>query len=456
KFIQDALKAAVSQVDAHSSFFMPKSYKSMMESTKGEFSGIGVSVITKNPEDETLDIIDVIEDGPAFKAGLETGDKIVEVNGEKLKGLSGDEVVNLLKGKTGTVVTIKLIRKKKPLEFKVVRSIIKDQTSSCYFFEEQNVYYVMLKVFNEVAAEQVRDILQKANKGKCKGIVLDLRRNPGGTLDSAIEMAGLFVNKGSLVVSTRDNNGKLIAEYRTTQDPVLASDVPIFIMVDNFTASASEILAGALRYHSNQTDKHKHLKVFLIGTETFGKGSVQELIPIKNDCALKLTTMLYYLPINELIQAIGIKPDFTILPKITPSQEMKWVNELYGKESSLKSHITLAEVQNKAKEEEKENKTGFWSKLFKATEDTGFTDVAKAKKDKPDNKDPKEDKESWEKKQRESISHDVQVQASVSLINLFDFAKKNGIKAIETRAGAITFLRKNFLTDDDIKVVKIR
>ncbi len=443
RFIQDSLKSAVAQVDAHSAFFTKESYKAALESTQGEFSGIGVSVVTKNPEDESLVIVDVIQDGPGFKAGLEAGDKIVEVNGEKLKGLSSDEVINKLKGKTGSTLNLKIIRKKKPLEFTVTRDVIKDQTSICYRFPNQDVYYVSLKIFNEVAAQQVKDILHKANDGECKGLILDLRRNPGGTLDSAIEMAGLFLNRGSVVVSTKDRNRKRIANYVTDVEPVLESDVPVFILVDNFTASASEILAGCLKYHSMKTGSHKNLMVFLVGTPTFGKGSVQELMPIKNGTALKLTTMLYYLPEDQSIQAVGIKPDFTIQPKTTPSKEMKWINELYGKESSLKNHITVDEVEGKDSSE----KPGFWGRLF----GRGKKKVEAKKK-----KEEEDKKKTFEQKQKEALSKDIQVQAAVNMINLLDIAKRNMPKLVAGREKAVAFLKKNYLTDDKVEVVKVK
>ena len=364
KFIQDSLKSAVSHIDAHSAFFSRESYKTAIESTSGEFSGIGVSVITKAPDDESLLVIDVIQNGPAEKAGLKGGDKIIEVNGDKLKGLSSDEVVNKLKGKAGSTVKLKIIRNKKLLSFKVVRDIIKDQTSVSYLFPAQGVYYVSLKIFNEVASRQIEELLSIANSGKCKGIVLDLRRNPGGTMDAAVEIAGLFVKKNALVVLTKNKKKKLVNEYRTNRDPVLNSSVPIFILIDNFTASAAEILAGCLQHHSKTIDKNKSLMVFLVGTSTFGKGSVQELIPIKNGCALKVTTMLYYLPDGVSIQARGIKPDFTVKPKFVPVDEMKWVNELYGKETALKNHITVEEVTGEKAVQPKKEKRSFWQRWF--------------------------------------------------------------------------------------------
>lgn len=434
EFIQEALKAAVPQIDAHSAFFSKQSYKETMESTSGKFSGIGVSIISKAPEDDTLVIIDVIEEGPAQKAGMKGGDKIIEVNGEKLRGLSTDEVINKLKGKVGTQVQVKIIRDKKPLELKITRDIIKDQTSSCYYIKNQNIYYLSLKIFNEPAAKQISDLLKIANSGKTKGLILDLRRNPGGILESAIDMAGLFLPKKSLVVTTKDKTGATTAEYFTKSNPVLNSTIPIFILIDNFTASASEILAGALQHYSSRLidkkTKSSKLMVFLVGTSSFGKGSVQEVIPISNGCALKLTTMLYYLPNNISIQAKGIEPDFTIKPKIIPAEEMQWVQDLYGKESSLSHHITVEEV-------EKNNG------IIKKEETNKIPEK-------------KEEEKSWDEKHKEAINKDDQIKASINLINMFDFAQKYNPKLVETRNKALNFLKGNYLTDDTFEIEKIK
>jgi len=402
----------------------------------------------------SLFVVDVVPNGPAFKAGIQAGDKIVEITGKKLRGLSSDEVVTLLKGKVGTKLTLKVLRKKKLMSFTVVRDIIKDQTALSYRFKNQNVYYLSLKIFNEVAAQQMAKLLRKANAGRCKGIVLDLRRNPGGTLDSAIEMAGLFLKKGSLVVSTKDRDRKLVRAYRTTRDPILKSNTPIFILIDNFSASAAEILVGSLKHHSEHKKKHKNLMVFLVGTPTFGKGSVQELIPIKNGCALKITTMLYYLPNDISIQARGIKPDFTINKKYSPTAEMKLVNEFYGKETALKNHITVDEVKGKKPGDWKKGKKGFWSNLF-----GGKSDKQKQKssgKNKRDKKKKEEKKKSWNERQKERLALDVQVQASVNMINLLEIAKKADAKALRTRNDALRFLKKNYLTDDVVPLEKIQ
>ena len=435
-FIQESLKAAVPQtIDPHSAFFSQESYKTTIESTSGEFSGIGVSIISKTPEDDALVIVDVIQSGPADKSGLKGADKILEINGEKLRGLSTDEVITKLKGKVGTEIKVKVIRNKKPFEFKIKREIIKDQTSICYYFKNQNIYYLSLKIFAETASRQISKLLKKANEGECKGIILDLRRNPGGILDSAPEIASFFIPKGSLVVITKDKTNKTIYQYHTKTNPILKSDIPIFILIDNFTASASEILAGCLRYYSEKSfsekKKDKKFMVFLVGTPSFGKGSVQEVIPISNGCALKLTTMLYYLPNDESIQAVGIKPDFIVKPKIIPSEEIKWINELYGKETSLKQHITFKEAQknNIIENKEKENEE-------QAEE---------------------ENKEkSWEEKQKDSINQDVQIKACVNMINLLDLTKKYDPKQVSTRQRALNFLRKNYLTDQMVELEKIK
>ncbi|MFA5074795.1 MAG: S41 family peptidase [Candidatus Babeliales bacterium] len=431
-FVQESLKAAVPHIDAHSAFFSNESYKATLESTSGEFSGIGVSIIGKTPDDDALVIVDVIQGGPAQKGGLKSGDKIIEVNGEKLRGLSTDEVLTKLKGKVSTEVNLKIIREKKPIEFKIKREIIKDQNSICYHIKDHGIYYLSLKLFTQNASNQIEDLLKKANAGECKGLILDLRRNPGGILDSVVDMAGLFIDKKSLVVSTKDRSGKIITKYYTNTEPVLKSDIPIFILIDNFTASASEILAGCLKYYSNKgfksinNKKPRNLMAFLVGTSTFGKGSVQEVIPISNGCALKLTTMLYYLPSQKSIQAIGIKPDFLVKPKITPTEEIKWIQELYGKETSLKHYITPKDVKKDEIEKDKQAKS-------------------------------KEEKEkSWEEKQQEAINQDEQIKTCINLINMLNFAKKCNPTLVETRKKALNFLRQNYVVDQDIKLEKVK
>lgn len=473
KFVQDSLKSAISKVDAHSSFFSDEEFKSTLESTSGEFSGIGVSIIGKAPDDDSLMIVEVVPGSPSEKAGVKKGDRIIKIGKDNLKGLSTDQVINKLKGKVGSKVTIKVARKKKPMTFTITRDIIKDQISLCFYFKNQNVYYLSLKQFTENAAKQVSVLLEKANQGKCKGVLLDLRGNPGGTLDSAIEMAGLFLPKGSPVVHTRDRNGKVVAKYFTKSAPLLKSDVPIFILINNFTASASEILAGCLRYHSEQSYLNggwsgKKLMVFLLGMTTFGKGSVQELIPVKNGCALKLTTMLYFLPDQSSLQARGIKPDFTVKPKYVPADEMEWIKEFYGKESSLKNYITEKEVcenlglpydEKLDKEHKNAEKNCEHEPLLDmsdgAEEVGGDTELESDDADGESDKNKKDEK-SWEERQKEALASDCQVQAGVNMINMLNWLKKGRKKKTAfTRVEALRLLNKNYLTDEGVVVEKL-
>lgn len=479
KFIQNSLKSAVANIDAHSAFFDQESYKAALEVTSGEFSGIGVSVLTKAPDDDALVIVEVIQNGPAEKAGLKRGDKIVAVNKDKLRGLSGDEVVTKLKGKSGSEVVLKVIRDRKPMEFTVKRDIIKDQTSLCYYFKDQGVYYLSLSTFTENAASQMAGLLKKANDGRCNGIVLDLRRNPGGTLESAIDMAGLFLPKGSLVVVTKDSKKHTVASYYTRTEPLLKSDVPIFILVNNLTASAAEILAGCLAHHSRKgvqiVDKqngHKatkhNLMVFVVGMPSFGKGSVQELIPIKNGCALKLTTQLYFLPENTSLQATGISPDFMVKPKLVPADEMKWMAEFYGKESAMKNHISAKEVAQvfgaKLTREEEKPEEDALSKSSSLEDIVEFGDderpvekgsMSRGERSLDGKERNKKPEKTWEAKRQEELALDVQVQACVNLVNLFNLARKAMPRAVETRQKTFSFLKQQYLCDEPAKIEKI-
>lgn len=427
--IEKALRSAMPNVDPHTAFFPKESYQSTMEATSGEFSGIGISIISKTSDDDALAIIDVIQGGPAEKAGLKPGDKIVGVEGKKLRGLSADEAIAEIKGKTGSEVKLKVIRNKKPLEFKVKRDVIKDQTSFCFHFKTPNIYYLGLKIFASTSSKQMAELLNKAVNEKSRGIIIDVRRNPGGILESAVDTCNLFLDKNSLVVSTKNKNNKVTAEYKTNGNPIFKNNIPIFILIDNFTASASEILAGALKYYSEQNskNKNKNLMVFLVGMPTFGKGSVQEVIPVSNGCALKLTTLLYYLPNGNSIQALGIKPDFMVKPKIVPTEDLKWIEDLYGKEASLNNYIDPNQ-----------------------------------KKDSPDKKiEAKKDSEeeiekTWKQRQIESLNGDTQIQTCINMINMFDLAKKYNPKSVETRKKALNFLKENFLTDDETEIEEIK
>ncbi|MFC1854598.1 S41 family peptidase [Candidatus Dependentiae bacterium] len=466
RFLQDALKASVSGVDSHSTFI--ENYEEITDATAGKFSGIGASMIAKPREDDALVIIEVLDGSPAQKAGMKAGDKIVAVNDEKLRGLSLDEVVNKIKGKRGTKVRLKVIRDKKPMEFVVTRDIIKDQSSYCYHFEKQNVYCFILKNFTENSTNQMKDLLKRAQKdSSCKGIILDLRSNPGGVLGAAIDMTSLFLPKGSLITSTRNNKNELVREYRTTKEQFLTTaHLPIFVLINNFTASASEIMAGALEYHSTKLSEDKETRdkapmVIIAGTSTFGKGSVQEVIPVSNGCALKLTTMLYFLPNDTSIQEKGVNPDITIKPKLIPAKETKWITELYGKESTIKHHITAEEVEKirsgqkpelTSKIDEQEAKRQRETELKREKEEENEDNPLKS--DEYDEKTGK--KLSFKEKQERSVARNHQIQSCVNMINLLHMASKCQPEAIDTRKNTIEFLKTNFVTDETTVVKRLK
>ena len=213
----------LSCIDPHSNLLDPKTYKNMLEATSGEFFGIGVVIDnTRNSKDKQLIIIDTIPDGPADKAGLKPFDKIVEIESKALEGMSTDEATAMLKGERNTKVHVKVMRENAPeiLSFDITRDIIKEQNSLCFYLQDQDIYYLSLNMFTDTSARQIEQLLTKAHEKEYKGLILDLRNNSGGLLNSAIDIAGLFLDKGSLVVTTKDKHGTVTEEYRTTRDPI--------------------------------------------------------------------------------------------------------------------------------------------------------------------------------------------------------------------------------------------
>lgn len=437
KIIQAGLKGMANAVDAHSSFFTPQSYKETVNFASGQFPGIGVSIINKEVDEETLLIVDTIPGSPAFTAGLLGGDKIVEVDNESLRGLSSDEVATKLKGgAVGSTVSLKVIRDKKPLSFTVTRNIIEDRSCYSYFFPEHATTYIAIKSFNERTASQVKKFLTDGYTKHISSVILDLRRNPGGVLESAVETAGLFTQPQTEIVSTRTSDKKIHACYHTKTKPIHPPHIPIFILTDNFTASAAEILAGSLRQCSEKSEKHD-LLVFTCGTESFGKGSVQEIMPLSNGCALKLTTLLYYLPNNTCLQAHGIAPDFLCKPKHVPHDHMLWVEGLYGKEKSLKNHITREEVTgdklNPEPSSKNKNKT------------RASSDLESTKKQMS----PEEIESHMEK----TISEDTQIRFALSLCNS---ARAELSHKKQSRSALLKTLKSRVIGDEAIKIERCK
>lgn len=425
-----SLDSFLNCIDPHSNLLDPKTYKAMMEATSGEFFGIGIVIDnTRNSKDKHLMIIDTIPDGPADKAGVKPFDKIVEIEGKALEGMPTDEATMMLKGERNTKVHVKIIRENQPelLSFDITRDVIKEQNSLCFALPEQNMYYLSLNMFTDTSAKQLEGLLTKAQEKQYKGLILDLRNNSGGLLNAAIDIAGLFLEKGSLVVTTKDKHGKVTDEYRTNRTPI-ATHMPIFILINNYTASAAEILAGALKIHADapsskngMSKKNHNPFVFLVGTKTFGKGSVQEVMPISNNCAVKITTSLYFLPNDTSIQAEGITPDIEIERCMPPSEQQQWLAKFYGREQALANHIKLNE-----------------------------------KKEEPKIDDPKDRIKTWTERARQSLLADNQFKDTIYLANLVSMARTQSHLHINTRQDALNFINTIVVPTAKITLDEVR
>jgi len=430
-----AINAFLECLDPHSSFLDPKTYKQILETTSGEFFGIGIVIDnTRQPKDKALTVIDTMPDGPADKAGLKPYDKIIEVNGEPLEGMTTDEATAKLKGERSTKVHVKILREGQSdlLSFDITRDVVKEQNSLAFYIQEHNVSYISLNMFTETAIKQITELLQKSKKNKYKALILDLRNNSGGSLGAAIDIAGLFIEKGSLVVTTKDKHNKETDRYVTNRDPIALDALPIFILINNYTASAAEILAGVLKIHSEKlatsagNKAQKKLMVFLVGTKTFGKGSVQEVIPVSNNCAMKITTSLYYLPNDTSIQGMGIEPDFNIEKRLPPTEQMIWFTKFYGRERALSNYIKVDGNNDDEKKKEEEEKS----------------------KDK--------EKRTWSERARTLLETDNQLRDTLSLINMYYTGKTSCPVDVSNRTKAVEFLKSNFITNDKLTLEEIK
>jgi carboxyl-terminal processing protease len=424
-----AINEFLNHLDPHSAFLDPETYTRMLESTSGEFFGIGIVIDnTRKTKDKFLVVVDVIQDGPAEKAGIEPGDKIIEVDDGILEGMATEEIIAKIKGERKTKVHLKILREGQTdlLEFTIERDVVKEQSTLSFHLEDHDIYYVSLSVFSKNAIDQVKNLLEKGKKHDYRGLILDLRNNSGGLLDAVVDICGFFVDKGSLVAFTKDKDGNIIEKYHTRTTPIVSPDIPIFILINNYTASAAEILAGCLHMHSQQIEKKskRNPKVFLIGTQTFGKGSVQEIIPVSNNSAVKITIYLYYLPNGQTIQGTGIKPDFEIERSFPPSKQMQWFTKFYGSESKLPNSIKPnGTIDTSCKEKDKKNK---------------------------DNK-PKR----WQERAKEMLQKDNQLRATITLINMLHMAQECCPTQVSTRSEAINFLKGIYLDNKELIISEI-
>lgn len=298
RLIIGAIKGMLQSLDPYSSYLTPDMMKEMEIETKGTFGGIGIEIGIK---DGILTVISPIEDTPAWKAGLKAGDKILKINGEPTKGLSLMECVKRLRGPKGTKVTITILREgfSEPKDFTIVRDIIKIQSVKSKELEP-GYLYLRITQFQEETTKDLREaIVVYGKKTPIKGLILDLRNNPGGLLDQAVGVADLFLKEG-VIVSVKTRGGQELV-YQAQQAGTFP-DWPLVVLVNHGSASASEIVAGALKVHRRGV---------ILGARTFGKGSVQTIIPLEGGAGLRLTTARYFTPDGNSIQDKGISPDIT-------------------------------------------------------------------------------------------------------------------------------------------------
>ncbi len=328
KLVQSAINGMLTGLDPHSSYMDAKSFRDMQDVTRGEFGGLGIEVTM---EDGIIKVVAPIDGTPAAKAGIMANDLITEINGEPIRGLTLNQAVEKMRGPVKTTVKLTVVRKgqSKPLEVSVTRDIIRVQSVRSRL-EDKDVGLIRITQFNEQTAEglekAITELSEKAGKDKIKGFIIDLRNNPGGLLDQAIFVSDAFLNRGE-IVSTRGRNIDEAQRFNARKGD-LANGKPLVVLINGGSASASEIVAGALQDHKRAT---------IVGTRSFGKGSVQTIIPLGGDNgALRLTTARYYTPSGRSIQAKGITPDVEVMQD--EPKEIKGETDTKG-EASLRGHL---------------------------------------------------------------------------------------------------------------------
>ncbi|WP_291312944.1 MULTISPECIES: S41 family peptidase [unclassified Devosia] len=329
KLIHAALQGMLTSLDPHSGYMEPVEYSDVQEDTSGQFGGLGIEV---QMEDGVIKVVSPIDDTPAAKAGILANDFIVELDGTQVQGLTLDQAVEKMRGQVGTKITVTVVREgvTEPLKFELTRDII--ATRAARMSMEGDVGVIRLARFSEqafVGIQKAIDDIYKAGDGKApKGIVLDLRNNPGGLVDQAVLVSDAFLKQGAVVL-TRGRVDSESSRYDAKPDALdqKLADVPMVVLINGGSASAAEIVAGALQDHKRAT---------LVGTRSFGKGSVQSIIPLGADGAMRLTTARYYTPNNRSIQASGIQPDIVITQDVP--EEFKGRDEIIG-EAALPGEI---------------------------------------------------------------------------------------------------------------------
>ncbi len=344
KLLEDAITGMLAGLDPHSSYLDPQGFKEVRIGTEGQFGGLGIEVTMENG---FIKVVSPIEDTPAARAGIKPGDLIVRLDDKAVKGLTLSDAVKLMRGKPGSVITLTVLREgeAKPLKVDITRAVIKIQSVKSRILEP-GYGYLRITQFQANTGQNLKTALRKLeteNKSKLKGMVLDLRNNPGGVLNAAVAVSDIFLSDGLIVYTEgRVSDSKL--KFSATSSEAIKG-APLVVLVNGGSASASEIVAGALQDHG---------RAIIMGTKTFGKGSVQTIMPMSNGAALKLTTARYYTPSGKSIQATGIEPDIiTEDVKVTK-------NEQAGdrlKEADLSGHLEGSDDGKSADKKDKEKTT---------------------------------------------------------------------------------------------------
>src|SRR5574337_175854 len=329
KLIEAAINGMLASLDPHSSYMDAKAFKDMQVQTKGEFGGLGIEV---TQEDGLIKVVTPIDDTPAAKAGVLSGDIITAIDDEPTQGITLDQAVEKMRGPINSPVKLKVVRgpKKEVKDFTIVRDLIHVQSVRSRV-EDGDIGYIRITQFTEQTAEGLKEAMDKLHthipNDKFKGCILDLRNNPGGLLDQSIDVVNSFVDKGE-IVSTRGRTPDETQRFDAKPGGDLSGGKPLVVLINGGSASASEIVSGALQDHKRAT---------LIGTRSFGKGSVQTIMPLGQQGALRLTTARYYTPSGRSIQAKGIEPDLKVLEDVP--DDLKGKDDMKG-EASLKGHLT--------------------------------------------------------------------------------------------------------------------
>ncbi len=332
--LENAIRGMLSGLDPHSTYLDAEGYKDLQVGTTGEFGGLGIEV---GMEDGFVKVISPIDDTPAQRAGIQAGDLIIRLDSKPVKGMTLHQAVNIMRGKVGTDIILTVVREgvDKPFEVTITRDTIKVQSVKGRVLED-GYGYIRISQFQSHTGENLAKQISKLreeSEGKINGLVLDLRNNPGGVLNAAVEVSDAFLEKG-LIVYTQGRVADSELKFTATPNELI-DGAPMVVLVNGGSASASEIVAGALQDHK---------RAIIMGSQTFGKGSVQTILPLKNNTALKLTTARYYTPSGRSIQASGIKPDIEL--ESIKIATVEGADDVRIKEADLAGHLESSDGEN--------------------------------------------------------------------------------------------------------------